>query len=148
MAERAEADGDLSHVSTHLALIACWELERGDPDGVAGGLVEKAASVTSLYDAASMGLVAAGRCQLAGGAGDHAAALRFGAEAVTTMRRTDQLWQTADVLRWVALSLRRCGDADGERVHLQQALELYRRKEIVHGARVVETRLAELDQPR
>ena len=41
-----------------------------------------------------------------------------------------------------------CGDLDGEREHLQQALELYRHKEIVHGARVVEARLAELDQPR
>ncbi len=148
MAERAEALGDLSHASTHLGLIACLELWRGDPDEVARGLVDKAASLTSPYDAASVGLVAAGRCLLAGRAGDHAAAVRFGAEAVTTMRRTDQLWQTADVLRWVALSLGRCGDVDGERAHLEQALELYRHKEIVHWARVVEARLAELDQSR
>ena len=28
-----------------------------------------------------------------------------------------------------------CGDVEGERVHLEQALELYRHKEIVHWTR-------------
>ena len=120
---------------------SCWAMRQG----AAGSYLEKAASVTSPYDAASVGLVAAARCLLAGRAGDQAAAVRLGAEAVTTMRRTDQLWQTADVLRWVALSRalvwRRRRRA---RCTSSRRSSLYRHKEIVHWTRVVEERLAEL----
>ena len=48
-----EATGDLSHASTELALVACLELVLGDAQGAAGSYLEKAASVTSPYDAAS-----------------------------------------------------------------------------------------------
>ena len=68
--------------------------------------------------------------------------------AIEAARRSDQLWQTADTLRHVAWAAHLRGDVEEERRLLGDALDLYRHKEIVHWTRVVEARLAELDQER
>jgi class 3 adenylate cyclase len=144
LAEAMERSGDLSHASTVLAELACFELESGDSSGSGAEVVARAASFTSEFDAASVALVAAGQCLLAGRASDLAEVERLGTRAIEVIRRSDQLWQNADIHRWVGLSHRWCGDTDGERHHLEQALELYRHKEIAHWTRVTEERLREL----
>ncbi len=143
-----ESEGDLSHASTELATVACLELELGDRQGEAASYLERAASVTSTYDALSMGLVATARCLLAGRDGDADLVREHATAAVEAMAMSDQLWQRAELFRLAALAFRWSGDTAGERENLEQALELYRHKEIVHWTRAVEARLAELDQSR
>jgi hypothetical protein len=139
-----EARGDVGHASTQLGEWACFELYRGDPDDRGVSLTDRAEAVTSPYDTVSVGLVAAARCMLAARSGDSAEAARQGEHAIATLRLGDQLWTQADVHRYIALSRRWVGDADGERAQLEQSRELYRRKEISFWTRHVEERLTEL----
>ena len=67
---------------------------------------------------------------------------RAGAQAsVEVVDRGDQLWQRADIRRWVSEVARARGDVEEERRLLTEALELYAAKEIVTWNEQLEARL-------
>ncbi|MGZ8738042.1 MAG: AAA family ATPase [Nocardioides sp.] len=137
-------DGDLAHGSTYLGFHACLLLELESDPRTALDLVDEAEEWTSPYDALSVALVAAGRAMLATRAGDHEAADSLARRAVETIDRTDQVWQQADVRRWVSEVAHRHGDLGTEQRLLREALERYRVKEMAHHIGLVERRLAAL----
>ncbi len=88
--------------------------------------------------------VTTARAIVAARTGDLDAAAELAQASVTVIDRGDELWQRADVRRWVSEVARARGDVEEERRLLTEALELYAAKEIVTWNDAIRTRLAEL----
>jgi hypothetical protein len=142
--EFLRGSGALATASTYALVQAMFRLERGDPPAAVLPLVHEAAPNISPYDASSVSLRAACHAILAARTADHEAAYRFVEEALRVVNRTQDAWAQADLRRWLSEVPRSTGDVAFERRMLQEAGELYRRKEIRSHDVEIDARLTEL----
>jgi hypothetical protein len=139
--------GSTGFASTTIFEQALLMVERGDPLEDVLPLVEEAAGYTSPYDTISVSFEAACRALLALGAGDHVSATALAELSLSVVDRTHQVWQGADLRRWLSAVPRATGDLELERRLLREAAEMYGRKEIRSYDAEITARLAELDEP-
>ncbi|MBB6628935.1 AAA family ATPase [Nocardioides sp. KIGAM211] len=144
MVALARSTGDYSYGSTYLAWRALLGLELGEDLAEIVPMADEAASWTAPEDVCSMALVAALKAVIATRGGDLDAADARAAEALAIVDRSDQLWQRADVRRWVSELPRRRGDVEEERRLLTEAIALYDAKQVVTWRADLEARLREL----
>ncbi len=136
--------GDTGFASTTILHQAVLMLRRGDPSEDVLPLVEEGSRYTSPHDLLSVAFEAACRALLALRDGDDAAATALAQQALQVIDRTQQVWQGADLRRWLAPVARASGDASLERRLLQEAAARYERKEIRSYEAEIAARLAEL----
>ncbi|MDX6358262.1 MAG: hypothetical protein QOH37_1316 [Nocardioidaceae bacterium] len=136
--------GDTGFASTTILQQAMLMLRRGDPSEAVLPLVEEGSSYTSPYDALSVAFEAGCRALLALRDGDQPSADALAEEALRVIDRTQQVWQGADLRRWLAPVPRAAGDAPLERRMLREAAARYERKEIRSYDVEIQARLAEL----
>jgi class 3 adenylate cyclase len=140
------AFGDTGHSSTTMLIQALLMLERGDPAPSVRPLVEEATACTSPYDVVSVSFSAACRAILARHDENHLQAAELADQALQLIDDTDQLWQRADLRRWLSEVPRATGDPAAERRMLSEAQEMYHRKEIRSYDAGIDARLAELER--
>jgi class 3 adenylate cyclase len=140
--------GALGVASTYLLMRAMFMLERGDPPASVLPVVEEAATYTAPNDAASLAFLAACRAILAARDGDVDRAVELTQESLSVIDRTQQLWQRADLRRWLSEVPRTSGDTALERRLLTEAAQMYARKEISSYQAEIQARLAELGDTR
>jgi class 3 adenylate cyclase len=143
--EDLRRSGALGFASTYILREALFMLERADPSEKVLPLVEEAASYTSPYDAASVSALATCRAILAVRVGDVDRADELADEALRVADGTQEVWNQADLRRWLSEVPRAAGDVELERRLLSEAAERYRRKEIRSYDAEIAARLAELD---
>jgi class 3 adenylate cyclase len=136
--------GALAFASTYTLQQAMLMLERGDSSEIVVPLVDEAEACTSPYDASSVSYGSACRAILALRSGDHNRAQRLAVEALRVVDRTHQMWQRADLLRWLSAVPRATGDQALERRMLEEAAAMYARKEIRSYDAEISHRLAQL----
>ena len=141
-AEIALAAGRASFASTNLGRVAALKLDRGDPPVEAAPLLDEAERWTSPYDVASVALNRQIACLLAVRDGRLADAREHSDRSLVAVDESDSLWMQADLRRRLSELPRTTGDTDEERRLLTEALDLYRRKGIVHWAEVCADRLS------
>jgi hypothetical protein len=105
-------------------------LGRADPSESVGALVEEAATYTSPYDGISVAYLAACRAILTARSGDDARSAELTAESLGAADATDEVWHRADLRLSLSVVPRWAGDVVLERRLLQEAEEMYHRKEI------------------
>jgi hypothetical protein len=142
--EFLRGSGALGTASTYALVQAMYRLERGDPPAAVLPLVHEAEPTISPHDAWSVSLRAACHAILAARTADHDAAHRLAEEALRVADRTQDAWAQADLRRWLSEVPRTTGDIAFERRILQEAGELYRRKEIRSYHAEIDARLTEL----
>jgi hypothetical protein len=120
-------------------------LERGDSLERVLPLVEEGDGYTSPYDVASIYLRTTCRAILALRTGELGRAAELAAEALGAVDRTQETWYQADLRRWLSEIPRTSGDVALERRLLQEAAQMYARKEIRGYDAEIAARLAELD---
>jgi class 3 adenylate cyclase/tetratricopeptide (TPR) repeat protein len=136
--------GDAGHASTYILLQALHMLDRGDPSESVAPLVEEGATYTSPYDCISVAYLAACRAILAERSGDHERSAELTAEALAAADATDEVWHRADLRLSLSVVPRTAGDRAHERRMLQEAQEMYRRKEIRSYDAEINRRLEQL----
>ncbi|MCW2767663.1 MAG: adenylate/guanylate cyclase [Nocardioides sp.] len=136
--------GDLAHASTLLGDRATMMLELGLDTAEIRPVLEEAVACTSSYDVISLAQNAAVGSAIALREGDLDTAVRLGREAVEIVDRSDQASFRAAARVVAAESAGASGDHVEQRRLLEEALAIYRSKEIVHRARLAEARLAQL----
>jgi class 3 adenylate cyclase len=141
--EEYRRSGALGVASSSILMQALLMLERGDSSDAVLPLIAEAEGYTSPYDVTSTYLLATCRAILAVRAGDGEHANELTDDALTAVDRTQETWAQADLRRWLSEIPRTTGDVELERRLLQEAAEMYARKEIRSYDAEIQARLAE-----
>ncbi|MBB6628713.1 AAA family ATPase [Nocardioides sp. KIGAM211] len=136
--------GDTGHASTYVLMQAAMMLERGDDAAEVLPLVEEGARYTARFDVLSTAYLATCRAVVAARSGDLDLAWTLTQEALAAVDRTDQLWQQAELRRFLAEIPRRRGEAEREAAMLRVAVDCFRTKEIRTFDAELRARLDEL----
>lgn len=130
--------GLMAYASTYLPWHALIAAEAGEAIADHADRIRLAAEHTADNDVMSVSLVSAAQALLAADAGEPDEAVRLAERAIVTMDRGDQIWNQADLRRWMAPCL-----AEGRRRQLlAEARDLYAAKGVVFWQRHVEDLLA------
>lgn len=130
--------GLMAYASTYLPWHALIAAEAGEAISDYAGRIQLAAEHTADNDVMSVSLVSAAQALLAAEAGDLDEAARLAEHALIVMDRGDQIWNQADLRRWMAP----CLAEDRTRQLLIEARNLYAAKGVLFWQRHVEGLLA------